>query len=1539
MTNVNTLIYDKSVDRAAMIRLYEQRTTGKINLVVDGHSIRVDTLIKKSKLQGKSFKDFQGALDAEIVKTMSDAHNISSRSLLDLFRDQTSATIQNFDNAIGKIWRTEAPPRRVAEDIVLKKPLYKNTTLSEGWAQVGIAEKKRIEATIRQGIADGLTEDAIAKQVLAYNTNITKSQAKGLVVTATTSVYAQADHEVYKANEKALQGWQYVAVLDSRTTPLCAGRDGTIYPVSDTEHLPPAHWHCRSTTIPIVKSYDQLGQLEGISQIRKTNLAGLSEKQIASYDGQTPLKESYNGWLQRQPPEVQFRHLGSTAKLEAFRGGSLTVDKFAAADGNSIGIKELRQITNSGYGIPGDTRRFAFAKEKLDTLRLGAARPDDFYSDAALQKTLKEYYELQAGELDGTLSITNYRGTLLHNKKNTKQRVLTSPPREENMKFNPITNSYQDSRVYQPSPATLANTYKLVDDSKTLLPRDKEFIKKFVDGLSESMGVNERAVVTENLRITFGRFRESKEPWTNFKAVLQSQIKFDVMNVSDYMETQIRKDQSLLLRLKQANYIDPVLGPVQLQSLHDTFIDNIIAKNKWEDRVAPKIARELRNVLDYRIPVKLKSRLDDRDLEQFYLRFANRLSLADSPDRDQIAVALGRDLYNMADYRGSRNEWYKLGVKILDDAKDKGFYELETYGVQKRRMKSRNFGAYFGPYYDTFSVNLRIVDPRIAEYSKLSRKVDVGLRLGVTTDKNQLLFREGYKTYFVDRGLLGQYDTRIPITSTGSFSSFPTELVDKDMVKALNWTSQAQYKIDPEFHDFIEKLINFQDDKGKAAYYNSLSKYREYMIERGDAYERLKAMSWLRGKDAAFSNHAFLDHRARIYERGFIGPQSGETFRPFLNTAEAKNFSAIEFKNLQDQIGAFIGGLSDKLEGRYNSLSIIGRQQIAANLRKDLVTLGNHMRRAQPNDIRKVLESPLLAEIDGEEQGKVMRFALEMSKIDEFLGGNYSEASLQKLANYKISLALEQDASSSGAQIIALTTRNKQLAMLSNVIPTDQKKRLYDEIAALTFNDPRFRKLNKRLGLTEKDLRKASKSQNMVTFYGAGARTGILNVEKQLGKILGKDEGILVVKASDRDTVLNEISARMARYEKYDPDMYDALKALRQDVKDIFNKGQTPGDEIMEALYFLDPKTRDLVEKLGRSYANVVTPADFQEIATIMSENLRTQVPILKDFAKFFGRLAEDFVTNAKPSASNFDWEAAIKTEIRGTRNGGPRLPKRLAEILGWKDQPVAEAMLQKLPWYVPSGSLSEMLFGIRAPKDRRTGAKLFKIEPFQIKELFSIKFLTANKLPKKWTNVPWVNFDGKVIEQNFTQVFEERLSYKDAEGKWITNILQVPQKTDPTWWEEFLGKDGKINDIVDANKAKTAFAVNGNHSNDAVIVKRFHLWGKDNNIQTSTVHDAFFTNAADMLNARQALREIYGVAVESNSILDTLNEMYARGLPRELYYKYLNEAIDIGLIPVVGRSRIDGKLMTQKDILTKADILAKVQQDFKDNKYWYGIG
>jgi len=1552
--NASTDFFDKSIDRSAMIRLYERRVSEKISVLHDEHEERLDKLIRSSDFSIKKKDSAFADIQKETLSTYQGAYNLSKRSLLELAQDQISFTVQNFSAILGKIWNPERPSLAVAENIVLEQPLYKNMTLESGWSALSLNDRKQIEAVIRKGIADGLTVDEIAVNVRKFNVHsISRNQSKALVVTAVTSVTAQADYSVYRANGAALRGWQYVAVLDARTTPVCAARDGHTYPLDDRTHLPPAHFRCRSTSVPVFKSWEDLAKLENVANIRKRNLENLTEKQKAYYDGLTPLRESYDTWLRRQSKEVQMRHLGDYRKFELFNSGQLTVDKFVNDEGNSLGINELRAATS--YTSPGDTTRFSMAKSRLDAMQLGYGYIEDLYADKRALSKLSDYYLLQAGELDGTLSLTNYRGVTLGTKSQTKKRVLSRPPTEDQLKFNPITGRYEDVRVYQPNIGVYNSAKRRLEDSG-LLARDIEFINALDSNLEGKMSLNERSTVLENLRILFERQRKSGDAWGNFKAVTQSQLKFDIMNISDSIETHLRKDTDVLKKLLDSNYIDPVLGSTQLQDLHDTFLSTIKAKNNWEDKVAPKIARELRGIFDTTIakesPVIWK-RLDDRKLQQFYLKFANRLSLGDSPDRDQLAAQLGRDLYNLANLNGYRKQWYNLGLAILDADSTKKFYEVETFGVQKRRMKSRLSGAYFGPYYDTLAYNIRIIDPRLQAYSKLSRKVEVGLRVGVTVDKNRLVFREGYKTYFIDEGLTGFYDTRIPITSTSSFSDFPEEFVDKNMTDALNWASKSKYRIDKDYYDFVKKLLYFEDDKGQAKHFNELNEYKKFISSRGDAYERFKAMEWLREKDTAFSNHPFIDHRARIYDRGLISPQSGETFRPFLNTEFEKSFSKDDFLNFQDQIGAFLGGASDKLEGRFNSLTITGRQKIAKRWRNEMVKIGNHMLRRKPGDIRAILESELNAEIDGEELGKFYRFAIESAKIDKHLNGVYTEASLKTLSSFKTGLALEQDASSSGAQIIALTTRNKQLAELSNVVPTNQKRRLYDEIAAATFTDPEFKKLNVKLGLTEKDLRKAAKAQNMVTFYGAGERTGIMNVEGKLSKVLGKQGNTLVVKAADRDTVLNEISAQIAKYEKFDLETAEELRVLRQNVKDIFNKGLQPGDDIMEQLWFLDSKTKDLVEKMSSQYERVVTPDDFKAIASIMSGHLREKVPILKDFTRFFGRLAEDYLTNAKPSTAAFDWGTVAKTAILSKSEKGYTLPDWLSELLGTRSgQPISEKLLSRFGFWKPDGTLSELIYGVASPEFRRTGAKFFKVEvklpTIDIKNAALGKEVTvvpavevfyANKMPKSWTNVPWVNFDGKVVEQNFTQSFEERLVYKNPDGTWTTNILQIPQKTEATWWDQIANNDGKINDIADATKARTAFAVNGNHSNDAVIVKKFHLWGKSNGVATSTIHDAFFANAADMLRARSALRSIYAETLDKNIIEETLLEMKKRGLPPTLYDQYRQEAIDIGLIPIVGKSKIGGKLVTEKDILRTSDILKVVPDGFKVDYGWYGVG
>jgi hypothetical protein len=176
--------------------------------------------------------------------------------------------------------------------------------------------------------------------------------------------------------------------------------------------------------------------------------------------------------------------------------------------------------------------------------------------------------------------------------------------------------------------------------------------------------------------------------------------------------------------------------------------------------------------------------------------------------------------------------------------------------------------------------------------------------------------------------------------------------------------------------------------------------------------------------------------------------------------------------------------------------------------------------------------------------------------------------------------------------------------------------------------------------------------------------------------------------------------------------------------------------------------------------------------------------------------------------------------------------------------------------------------------------------------------------------DIPWVTFDGKKLYQRYRPVLEERIEFTDpVTGRRVYNVYK-----DSVTDGKFKGKSS----IIDA---KSGYGVNGNHSNDAAIVRQFHLWGRKNDVKTATIHDAFFVNVGEATGAKNALRHLYADAVESDTILKTLQAMRDEGLSEKAYQKLLKKAIEDGLIVEDG--------LTAKDILAPIPI----------GESWYGIG
>ncbi len=196
--------------------------------------------------------------------------------------------------------------------------------------------------SIRDAIAIGYTENETISQIvtrirgtkaLNYTDGILitkKRNVETIVRTAISHVANFSRKQIYSANDSVIKGVKWVATLDSRTTLICSSRDGKVYAIDKVPPIP-AHFNCRSSTVPVLKSWRELG----------INADELSESTRSSLDGQVPAETTYQSWLKNKPASFQDEVLGKT-KGQLFRKGDLPLDRFVNRQGYEYTIEQLR---------------------------------------------------------------------------------------------------------------------------------------------------------------------------------------------------------------------------------------------------------------------------------------------------------------------------------------------------------------------------------------------------------------------------------------------------------------------------------------------------------------------------------------------------------------------------------------------------------------------------------------------------------------------------------------------------------------------------------------------------------------------------------------------------------------------------------------------------------------------------------------------------------------------------------------------------------------------------------------------------------------------------------------------------------------------------------------------------------------------------------------------------------------------------------------------------------------------------------------------
>lgn len=245
-------------------------------------------------------------------------------------------------------WETATPTAKVVTTAVNTSPLSVRGAgggmLLDAFLQgAADADVERVTGAIRRGYFEGRTTEQVVRDVIGtkaanYQDGIlgmSRRNARTVVHTGLQHVANTARAETMKANDDIVKGYRWVSTLDSRTSEICQALDGRQFDLGEGP-VPPAHANCRSTIVPVTKTWKELG----------IDMPEMAPGQRASEDGPVSASLTYFEWLKTQPASFVEEALGTT-RAALFLKGGLDADEFARLQLNRnfepLTIAELRE--------------------------------------------------------------------------------------------------------------------------------------------------------------------------------------------------------------------------------------------------------------------------------------------------------------------------------------------------------------------------------------------------------------------------------------------------------------------------------------------------------------------------------------------------------------------------------------------------------------------------------------------------------------------------------------------------------------------------------------------------------------------------------------------------------------------------------------------------------------------------------------------------------------------------------------------------------------------------------------------------------------------------------------------------------------------------------------------------------------------------------------------------------------------------------------------------------------------------------------------
>jgi SPP1 gp7 family putative phage head morphogenesis protein len=253
-------------------------------------------------------------------------------------------------------------------NVLTDKTMIMGAPSSDWWKDQSNRFQNKFMVEMQLGVSRGETLDQLTQRIRGKATNRrtgykTKSgkqrfmvdfkggimdvqtrNAQALIRTSVQQVANEARHMTLKANDDVIKGVVWLSTLDMRTTSFCRAMDGLEWTLdgeaigghSEPFNPPPQHWNCRSTLVPLLKSWEELSKMK-TSELKKK----IPESTRASMGGPVSENLNYKQWFDKQSEAIQLDILGP-GKLAIYKRGNLSFRDMIDQRGNPLTIEELK---------------------------------------------------------------------------------------------------------------------------------------------------------------------------------------------------------------------------------------------------------------------------------------------------------------------------------------------------------------------------------------------------------------------------------------------------------------------------------------------------------------------------------------------------------------------------------------------------------------------------------------------------------------------------------------------------------------------------------------------------------------------------------------------------------------------------------------------------------------------------------------------------------------------------------------------------------------------------------------------------------------------------------------------------------------------------------------------------------------------------------------------------------------------------------------------------------------------------------------------